>query len=112
MNPVLLKFGGRRASDGAYLCSVHVLGKHWATEDYGALGQRKDLMNLVVDAHQRLGALTKANVIVLEGAGSCTELNLMDRDIVNIPLVRKVSSPSGGPLRTRIHPAQPFVSPA
>ena len=90
MNPVLLKSGGRRASDGEYLCSVHVLGKHWATEDYGALGERKDLMDRVIEAHQRLHNLTASDVIVLEGAGSCTELNLMDRDIVNIPLVRKV----------------------
>ena len=92
MNPVLLKSGGQRPSDGAYLCSVHVLGRHWATEDYGELGQRTgSLMEMVVAAHNRLHYLTNSDVIVLEGAGSCTELNLIQRDIVNIPLIRKVS---------------------
>jgi cobyric acid synthase len=39
MNPILLKSGGRRESDGAFLCSVVVMGKHYATEDYGDLGK-------------------------------------------------------------------------
>lgn len=91
MNPVLLKSGGQRASDGAFLCSVHVLGRHVATEDYAQLGQRThSLLDLVVTAHERLQRITESDVIVLEGAGSCTELNLMERDIVNIPLVQKV----------------------
>lgn len=90
MNPILLKSGGRRESDGAYLCSVIVLGEHYATEDYGALGSRTStLMELVVDAHDRLDA----EVVILEGAGSCTELNLMERDVVNIPLVRRLNCP-------------------
>lgn len=92
MNPLLLKSGGRREQTGEYLCSVVVLGKHLATEDYGALGARTDeLRNLILSAHERLGVLTDAQVIVLEGAGSCTELNLMDRDVVNLPLVRELN---------------------
>lgn len=94
MNPVLLKSGGRRPTDGAYLCSVLVLGQLLATEDYGQLKERtQTLMTLVLNAHQQLYQATKAQVIVLEGAGSCTELNLMDRDIVNLPLVRKLNCP-------------------
>ena len=94
MNPVLLKSGGRRPTDGAYLCSVFVLGQLLATEDYGQLKERTHtLMNLVLNAHQQLHQVTKAQMIVLEGAGSCTELNLMDRDIVNLPLVRKLKCP-------------------
>jgi adenosylcobyric acid synthase len=93
MNPILLKSGGRRESDGAYLCSVLVMGKHYATEDYGALGARTEtLMDLVLEAHGRLSD-AGADVIVLEGAGSCTELNLKARDIVNIPLVRRLDCP-------------------
>ena len=89
MNPILLKSGGRRESDGAYLCSVFVLGQHLATEDFGALGRRTDtLLDLVVQAYQRL----PASVVILEGAGSCTELNLMERDVVNLPLVRRLQS--------------------
>lgn len=92
MNPILLKSGGRRESDGAYLCSVLVMGKHYATEDYGALGSRTEtLMELVLDAHGQLAR--DSDVIVLEGAGSCTELNLMERDVVNLPLVRRLDCP-------------------
>lgn len=91
MNPVLLKSGGRRASDGAYLCAVYVLGKQVAVEDYGSLKSRSGtLLDLVVETVSNLQIRSKAKVVVIEGAGSCTELNLMDRDIVNLPLVRKV----------------------
>ncbi len=94
MNPVLLKSGGRRESDGAYLCSVLVLGKQIAREDYGQLGSRMDsLLSLVLSAHKDLAVTTNSRVIVIEGAGSCTELNLMERDIVNLPLVRKLKCP-------------------
>lgn len=84
MNPILLKSGGQRESDGAYLCSIFVRGKLLATEDFGALKRRtKTLMDLVVNAYHAL----QADVVILEGAGSCTELNLLDRDVVNLPLV-------------------------
>lgn len=94
MNPVLLKSGGKRESDGAYLCNVIVLGKSLVVEDYGALKARTGtLQNLVLEAHEQLQKVTRAEVICIEGAGSCTELNLMDRDIVNLPLVRKLNCP-------------------
>jgi adenosylcobyric acid synthase len=92
MNPILLKSGGRRKSDGAYLCNVVVLGKSLIVEDYGQLGKRTNtLMSLVLRAHQQLAHITSSEVIVLEGAGSCTELNLLERDVVNLPLVRKLN---------------------
>jgi adenosylcobyric acid synthase len=92
MNPVLLKSGGRRESDGAYLCSVLVMGKHYANEDFGALGNRtEDLRDQVLEAHASLARVTISDLIVVEGAGSCTELNLMERDIVNLPLVRRLN---------------------
>lgn len=104
MNPILLKSGGRRESDGAFLCSVFVLGKLLATEDFGALGERSmSLLELVVDAFGKLVDHKQGNdrddqesstvTIVIEGAGSCTELNLMKRDVVNMPLVRRLNSP-------------------
>jgi adenosylcobyric acid synthase len=94
MNPLLLKSGGRRESTGEYLCSVVVRGKHLCTEDYGALGNRtEELRSLILDAHHRLGEQTDAQIVVIEGAGSCTELNLMDRDVVNLPLVRQLNCP-------------------
>ena len=94
MNPVLLKSGGQRESDGAFLCSVIIMGKHFAREDYGALGMRTDKMqNLVVEVHSSLARSTNLEWILVEGAGSCTELNLIERDIVNLPLVRKLQCP-------------------
>lgn len=92
MNPILLKSGGRRESDGAFLCSVVVMGKHYATEDYGDLGKRSEtLMELVLEAHNKVAE--DSELVVLEGAGSCTELNLMERDVVNLPLVRRLNCP-------------------
>jgi Cobyric acid synthase len=94
MNPILLKSGGRRESDGAFLCNVIVMVSSFAIEDYGSLGQRTEsLKTLVLEAHKQLAEVTGAQVIVIEGAGSCTELNLMERDIVNLPLVRALNCP-------------------
>ena len=110
MNPVLLKSGGRRDSDGAYLCSVHVLGKALVVEDYGALGKRtEELRSMVLDAHNRLADVTDAEVIILEGAGSCTELNLMERDIVNLPLIRKLKPACRWLLVANIDPGGVFA---
>ena len=94
MNPVLLKSGGKDKKTGEYLCSVVVMGQQVVTETYGKLGQRtSDLRKMVVDCHDALAEVTKAEAIVIEGAGSCTELNLMERDIVNLPLVRELNCP-------------------
>jgi adenosylcobyric acid synthase len=127
MNPVLLKSGGTRpirrrcsSSEGdngndnnsssctgadveavEYLCSVVVLGRTVAVETFGELGQRRDtLLELVMRAHADLIQHTNAEVVVMEGAGSCTELNLMSRDIVNLPLLRALRN--GGSGRGRI----------
>lgn len=93
MNPVLLKSGGQNKK-GEYLCSVLVLGKQVARETYGDLGKRTtDLRTMVLESHQALADVTDCDAIVMEGAGSCTELNLMERDIVNLPLVRALQCP-------------------
>lgn len=93
MNPLLLKSGGRN-KEGEWLCSVVVLGKQIVRETYGHLGNRTtSLRKMVITSHEALAQATDADVIVLEGAGSCTELNLMDRDIVNLPLVRELRCP-------------------
>ena len=91
MNPVLLKSGGKN-SKGEYLCSVVVLGKQVIRETYGELNKRTtSLRSMVLESHAALAE--GSDVIILEGAGSCTELNLIDRDIVNLPLVRELKSP-------------------
>ena len=94
MNPLLLKSGGRNQITGEFLCSVVVLGKQIACETYGALGRRTTtLKSMIIESHQALQEATNAEVIVIEGAGSCTELNLMERDVVNLPLVREIECP-------------------
>eukprot|EP00934_Nitzschia_sp_Nitz4_P000162 Nitzschia sp. Nitz4//scaffold354_size22159//7331//12950//NITZ4_008577-RA/size22159-processed-gene-0.17-mRNA-1//-1//CDS//3329548932//162//frame0 len=93
MNPVLLKSGGQNCN-GEWLCSVLVLGKQVARETYGDLGKRTtDLRTMVLESHQALAEATNCDVVLMEGAGSCTELNLMERDIVNLPLVRALQCP-------------------
>lgn len=93
MNPVLLKSGGQNEK-GEFMCSVLVLGKQVARETYGDLGKRTtNLRTMVLESHQALAEVTDCDVILMEGAGSCTELNLIDRDIVNLPLVRSLHCP-------------------
>jgi len=93
MNPVLLKSGGQNEM-GEFMCSVLVLGKQVARETYGDLGKRTtNLRTMVLESHQALAEVTDCDVILMEGAGSCTELNLMERDIVNLPLVRSLQCP-------------------
>jgi adenosylcobyric acid synthase len=94
MNPLLLKSGGRNQVTGEFLCSVVVLGRQIACETYGELGRRTtSLKSMILESHQALQEVTKAESIIIEGAGSCTELNLMERDIVNLPLVRELECP-------------------
>ena len=88
MNPLLLKSGGKNEK-GEYMCSVVVLGKQVVRETYGDLGKRTGPMKqMILQSHQALAQATDADTIVLEGAGSCTELNLASRDVVNLALVR------------------------
>ena len=93
MNPVLLKSGGQLPSGKLGVQVVH-LGQVIATEDWRAYQRRHlTLMDSVLAAHARLVQLTQATHIIAEGAGSCTELNLMAQDIVNIPLARRLQCP-------------------
>jgi adenosylcobyric acid synthase len=86
MNPVLLKPTGDSKSQ------VVVHGKIW-TElnaiDYYRFKQ--GLTSMVKESYERLAA--KFDIIVLEGAGSPTEINLRDNDIVNMFMARLASCP-------------------
>ena len=76
MNPVLLK----PESDGR--SQVVVQGKVWRTEDARAyFSHGPELFERVRESYGRLAAAH--DVIVIEGAGSCAEVNLRDRDFVN-----------------------------
>jgi adenosylcobyric acid synthase len=86
MNPVLLKPGSDLGSQ------VVVRGKVWqflsAGDYYGA---KDHLRQIVLESFSRLAADYEA--IVMEGAGSCAELNLRKNDIVNFDIALAVNAP-------------------
>ena len=86
MNPILLKPNGNGASQ------VVVDGRVWKTlsaRDYYA--HADELRIKVLAAYESLSR--RFDVIVIEGAGSVTELNLRDHDLVNLGLVTRIRAP-------------------
>ena len=86
MNPVLLKPSGDTQSQ------LIVNGKAWGhyrAADYFRM--KKSLIPEIMAAYRRLEE--KYDVIVIEGAGSPAEINLMEGDIVNMGLARMVDAP-------------------
>ncbi|MGI3778040.1 MAG: cobyric acid synthase [Janthinobacterium lividum] len=90
MNPVLLKpHGGDGASAGA---QVVVQGRVRAVaraREYQAM--KPGLMASVLDSFGRVGA--EADVVVVEGAGSASEVNLRAGDIANMGFARATGTP-------------------
>ncbi len=86
MNPVLLK----PVSDiGA---QVVVMGKSWTDASAKAYDSRKPfLFAQACAALDRLRATS--DLVILEGAGSCAEVNLLKRDIVNLPMAEYAGAP-------------------
>ncbi len=86
MNPILLKPEADSRSQ------VVVLGRPWATLPAGSYYRRKaELWDVVVGALARLRA--RADLVIIEGAGSPAELNLRRGDIVNMAVARHAQSP-------------------
>jgi adenosylcobyric acid synthase len=86
MNPVLLKPGSDRTSQ------VVVLGKPWA--DVSATSYREHKAALLDIALESLADLrSRYDVVVCEGAGSPTEINLRATDIANMGLARAARLP-------------------
>jgi adenosylcobyric acid synthase len=87
MNPILLKPTGERTSQ------MIVLGKPAGTLSTEAYHETKDELALTV-----LGALAdlraRFDVVVCEGAGSPAEINLLDHDLVNLPLADAAGLPA------------------
>jgi adenosylcobyric acid synthase len=86
MNPILLKPSGNGMSQ------VVVDGRVWKTlsarEYYAHAGElRQKVLNAYEDLSHRF------DVVVIEGAGSVTELNLRDHDLVNLDLVTRIRAP-------------------
>jgi adenosylcobyric acid synthase len=86
MNPILLKPGGDRRSQ------VVVLGRPLADVDAMEYGTYKDQLRTV--ALESLNRLRSSyDVVVCEGAGSPTEINLRKGDIANMGLARAAGIP-------------------
>lgn len=80
MNPVLLKPTNDKSSQ-VIVCGRPV-GNLSARDYFGKQNHKEELFAEAIRAFDRLAA--RYNPIVLEGAGSISELNLRDRDITNM----------------------------
>ena len=87
MNPILLK-----PVDGSS-SQVIVLGKPVGVMTYRAYQRRSEQMMETVRESLEL-LWDEFDVVVCEGAGSPAEINLLDHDIVNLPLAREYSMPA------------------
>jgi adenosylcobyric acid synthase len=86
MNPILLKPNGNGTSQ------VVVRGRVWKTlaaRDY--YRHFDELLPRVLDAYHDLAR--RFDVVVIEGAGSVTEINLRSRDLVNLGFVTRIDAP-------------------
>lgn len=83
MNPVLLKPNSDHTSQ--VVLNGRPVGNSSAY-DYFRWGGREELRAAVCAAFDRLAV--RYNPIVMEGAGSIAEINLRDRDIVNMSMAR------------------------
>ena len=87
MNPILLKPTGERTSQ------VVVLGRPWAHLDAAAYQAAKaELLEVVLGALDDLRR--RFDVVVLEGAGSPAEINLLAGDLVNLGLAERAGVPA------------------
>ncbi|MFW6429044.1 MAG: cobyric acid synthase [Desulfosalsimonas sp.] len=87
MNPVLLKPAGDTGSQ------VVVMGRamgHKQARDYYT--EKDALFRQAANALDRLR--TRCDAVIIEGAGSCAEVNLMDRDFVNLPMAKYAEAPA------------------
>ncbi len=86
MNPILLKVSGESGSQVIIHGKVHATMK---AREYYAF--RNEAWKAVAESFQRLSR--KHDLIVIEGAGSPAEINLMDVDIVNMAMARHAKAP-------------------
>lgn len=86
MNPILLKPTSGLGSQ------VVLLGEVFANSMAGEYHRKKN--RLFSEACQALDRLrTNYELVVMEGAGSCAEVNLMENDIVNFRMAQYASAP-------------------
>ena len=85
MNPVLLKPSSNHGSQ--VILRGKVFGQMEAI-NYHEFKPR--LREVIMESYQTLAS--DYDVIVMEGAGSCCEMNLKENDLVNFPLARRVGA--------------------
>jgi len=86
MNPILLKPSGEASSQTVVLGKAE---KERSARDF--YGEKNRLFHVAKQALDRLRAA--CDVVVMEGAGSCAEMNLIDHDIVNLPMAEYANAP-------------------
>ena len=86
MNPILLKVSGESGSQVIIHGKVHATMK---AREYYAF--RDEAWKFVAESYKRLSQ--KHDLIVIEGAGSPAEINLMDVDIVNMTMAKHAKAP-------------------
>ena len=86
MNPILLKPSGKHGSQ------VVLQGKALGTMPAGDYyGLKVRLRKIIRESYNRLAR--EYDLIVMEGAGSCCEMNLKKSDLVNLPLAGDLNVP-------------------
>ena len=87
MNPILLK------PTGADVSQVVVMGRATGHVDFAHYRAQAPELRAVV--HEALAGLRRRyDVVVCEGAGGAAEINLLDDDLVNLPLARDAGIPA------------------
>lgn len=86
MNPILLKVSGESGSQVIIHGKVHATMK---AREYYAF--RNEAWKSAAESYKRLSR--KHDLIVIEGAGSPAEINLMDVDIVNMAMAKHAKAP-------------------
>ena len=86
MNPVLLKPTGDRKSQ------VIILGEHFANKEagnyYNSINEVNEILKRSLEKLEEM-----SDLIIMEGAGGAAEINLYDRDIVNIGTAKLTNAP-------------------
>ena len=86
MNPILLK------PESDMRSQIVLRGQVWGTLTAGQYyAQRERFWETVTDSLDELRQ--KADLIIIEGAGSPAELNLRGRDLVNLPIAQYANAP-------------------
>ena len=87
MNPILLKPTSNVGSQ--VIVHGRVLGNFTAAEYYR---KKPHLVRQVMESYRRLEE--QYEVLIMEGAGSAAEINLKDKDLVNLSMAARVEAPA------------------